>query len=637
MSGTSTPNKSITKKPKSDPESRRYPTPLVPEKWLPHWGVLLLLLLLAAVIYLPHLSGEFVWDGRIEIRDNPRLHDLSDPWSLMMEGAQLPPRPLPYLSFALNFAIFGDDPYWFRLVNLAIHIANGCLIFWLLEQLCRKQSDSHVVADNARLLAASVAILWTIHPIATQVVSYVYQRQESLTALLMLVCLAAYLKFRDAPERKLWLLASLTTCGLAMTCKETAIVTPILIMTIDYFFFPAATIGAALASRWKTYAGFLATASILIGIMLLKKTTYAELETLQATPFQYLLNQADAIVHYLQITFAPQHVALNYQHEDYSLSDVWLHLTLIAGLLALTAWGTAKRRAIGFVGCWFFLNLAPTSSVLPLVQPIQDYRIYLAIISLLFLPCCGLLWCFRMPSLFGVGRISYAAVWLAVVAAATWQSSAFAAVFQSEGSVWRSTCEACPENSYAIQMLTFCMLEEHRNQELIEYLLRRDAEQNRHIDRAIKSSLVTSLQKSGRIQDAIRYADLLAVRDDLQPTDYSVLGNAYRDHDSTKALHFLERALKETPESSEVLNNLGTIYARTDPEKGADYLRRAIQADASNPSAHLNLGNALARMNQFDAAIASYDATLALDPGNRTAQQNRQIVAQMRNKRQTAD
>lgn len=636
MSGTSTPNKSITKKQKSDPESRRYPTPLAPEKWLPHRGVVLLLLILAAAIYLPHLSGEFVWDGRIEIGDNPRLHDLSDPWALMMEGAQLPPRPLPYLTFALNFAIFGDNPAWFRLVNLAIHAANGCLIFWLIEQLCRRQADSQLVADNARLLAASVAILWTLHPLATQVVSYVYQRQESLTALLTLLCLAAYLKFHEAPERKSWLSASLAACGLAMTCKETAIVTPLLIMTIDYFFYPAETIGAALASRWKTYAGFLASSSVLIGIMLLKKTTYAELESLQSTPLQYLLNQADAIVHYVQITFAPQHVALNYQHDDYSLGDVWPQLAFVAGLLALTAWGTAKRKAIAFLGCWFFLNLAPTSSVLPLVQPIQDYRIYLAMASLLFLPCYGLLRCFRAPRLFGVGRICYAAVLFAAIMAAVWQSSAFAALFQSEGSVWRSTCEACPDNPYAIQMMTFCMLEERRNQELIEYLLRRDAEQNRHVDRAIKSSLATSLQKSGRPDEAVRYADLLAIRDDLQPTDYSVIGNAYRDHDPAKALRFLELALAEDPDSSEVLNNLGTIYARTDPEKGAAYLQRAIAADAANPSAHLNLGNALARMNQFDEALACYEKTLALDPGNKTARRNRQIIAQMRDK-QNAD
>jgi protein O-mannosyl-transferase len=95
-------------------------------------------LLLAAVVltvlaYLPSLRGPFLWDDLSEIRDNPAIRTLMPPWRPMLEGANSLTVRSPYFTFALNYAVHGLEPTGFHVVNIAIHLANGLLVWWIVR------------------------------------------------------------------------------------------------------------------------------------------------------------------------------------------------------------------------------------------------------------------------------------------------------------------------------------------------------------------------------------------------------------------------------------------------------------------------------------------------------------------------
>ena len=93
--------------------------------------------ILTCFAYLPSLTGDFLFDDLSEIVGNPAIRELWPPWRSMFQGGELPHRPLPYYSFAINYAAGGADPFGYRVVNLAIHLVNGWLLWNVVERTLR--------------------------------------------------------------------------------------------------------------------------------------------------------------------------------------------------------------------------------------------------------------------------------------------------------------------------------------------------------------------------------------------------------------------------------------------------------------------------------------------------------------------
>ncbi|MFM8706818.1 MAG: hypothetical protein ACKOHK_01650, partial [Planctomycetia bacterium] len=142
--------------------------------------------------FLNSLDGEFLMDDFCEILDNPRMESLWPPWRVMLEGDGLPTRPLPYLTFAIDRAIWGKRAFGYHLTNLVIHVAAALALFFLARTTLRSPRLRATHGDHTDVLAALIASLWAVHPLHTQAVTYIYQRLESMTAMLSLVSLAAF-------------------------------------------------------------------------------------------------------------------------------------------------------------------------------------------------------------------------------------------------------------------------------------------------------------------------------------------------------------------------------------------------------------------------------------------------------------
>jgi tetratricopeptide (TPR) repeat protein len=343
---------------------------------------------LTVVAFLNSFGGQFVFDDVHEIERNPWLEPLLPPWQAMFVGNALPARPLPYLTFAIDRALWGVQPFGYHITNLAIHVTAALALFELVRLALLSPRLGGRWADRAVPLAMVIATIWAVHPLQSQAVTYIYQRIESMTGMFCLVALAAFAEAAVRGWPRSWLLGSVAATAAAMASKENAVVLPLLILAYDWLFVPAEP-GPDMPRNWVRdlrgrawyYLLLAATWAILAGVMLSQKSRYQEFQDLQHSPRDYLLTQSEVILHYLRLAILPVGQQIDYSgwHVANSFGDVWPAFVAVTLLVVITITGMMLRSPWASIGVLFFLALAPTSSVMPVEAVANEHRMYLAL------------------------------------------------------------------------------------------------------------------------------------------------------------------------------------------------------------------------------------------------------------------
>ena len=168
------------------------------------------------------------------------------------------------------------------------------------------------MADAADELALAAAMIWVVHPLQTEAVTYIYQRLESLMGLFYLLTLYCFVRSRASARPRLWLETAVLCCGLGMTCKEVMVTAPLLVLWYDRVFV-ADNWPDLLRRRWGFYAALAATWPIVIMVVQCQAHRYGELfDEKTRTPWEYAVNQPSVILHYLRLTFFPRGQCLFY-------------------------------------------------------------------------------------------------------------------------------------------------------------------------------------------------------------------------------------------------------------------------------------------------------------------------------------
>jgi len=343
---------------------------------------------ITCVAFLNSFAGKFVLDDIQDIAHNPALEQLFPPWDAMFVGNRLPARPLPYLTFAIDRAIWGVRPFGYHATNLLIHVIAALALYDIVRTTLLSPRLRGRWGDLAVPLAMVIAMIWAVHPLQTQAVTYVYQRIESMTGMFCLVSLACYARAAAQATGRgwsvAWLAGSVAAAAGAMASKESAVVLPLLILAYDWFFVapePAASWLHSLRGRFWYYA-LLASTWLLIGLQLaIQAKKYQEFNEKNHSPFEYALTQSGVILHYIRLAVWPVGQQFDYSSWPVATS-VWqvlpALLTLVA-MVAVTAIGTLHRRAWAWLGVVFFLALTPTSSIMPIEAVANEHRMYVAL------------------------------------------------------------------------------------------------------------------------------------------------------------------------------------------------------------------------------------------------------------------
>jgi Flp pilus assembly protein TadD len=556
----------------------------------------------AFAVYAHTFSAPFVFDDIPSILDNASIRQLWPLWTPLsppseLLGLPVGGRPLVNVSLALNYALGGTTPAGYRAVNLLIHALAGLALFGVVRRTLRLSdsgspsqardstrrpgSEATHLSRAATPLAFAVALLWTVHPLQTESVTYVCQRAESLMALCYLMTLYAFIRSTESSRPLRWWLVSAFACLLGMATKEVMVSAPLIVLLYDRTFV-SGSFAAAWRARSRFHLTLAATWGVLAALVLgnLHRGGTAGFEA-GITPWTYALTQVYAIAHYLRLAFWPHPLVFDYGTETVTgAGALALPALVLAVLLALTVHALVRRPALGFVGAAFFALLAPTSSFVPVAtQTIAEHRMYLPLAGVLVLAILAL---HRLAARRAVLIAGLAALGLGAITVAR------NADYHSAASLWSDTVAKRPTNSRA------------------------------------QSNLGILLFQSGQTAEAIaRFEAALHLRPAF-PEARANLGNVYLQlNRPADALPLFVEALRLKPDFPEARSNLGLALkqlGRTDEAAAA--FRETIRRQPAYAEAHHNLAIALLEANQLPAALEEFSATLRLKPDFADAHSN---------------
>lgn len=406
--------------------------------------------------YLNAIGVPFLLDDALNVGDNPSIRNLRDILGVLAGSAHtgVAGRPVSNLTFAVNWALGGGNPSGYHLFNIVIHIGSAFALFGVVRRSLLLPSMAERYGKWSVRLAFFSALIWAVHPLATQAVTYVTQRIEALMAFFFLLVLYCSIRAIGSKRPILWQIGAVCAMFLGAGSKEVIVAAPVMVFLYEWTFNRSSAFG--IIRRSPVLYGGLALGLCFLFFLVAGGGTSSKAYAGhgQYTPLTYLLNQPEAVAGYIRLAFWPDRLCFDYGWPSDGLFG-WPHpkaLRILAfalplgAVLALALWGTWKRRAWAYPGIWFFVILAPTSSVLPLWCVASEQRAYLPLAGL------AVLFVFAVHTLFAKylkdsrWAIGLFAVLVPILAAATHSRNA---VYATELSIWTDTVEKLPGNSRA--------------------------------------------------------------------------------------------------------------------------------------------------------------------------------------------
>ncbi len=544
---------------------------------------ILIICLLGIIIYSNTFHASFHFDDEPSIFSNPAIRNLRNLKAIWDFN---PTRFFAYLSLAFNYRLHRLSLPGYHLFNLAVHLGASMLVCWLaLLVLSSPKVKDYPVAGHAKLISLLAGLIFAAHPIQTQAVTYIIQRTASLAAFFYLLSVCCYLKARlkqtQKPDFRCWLrfyAGSILAAFAAFFTKEFSVTLPFMLLLCEVSLF---------RDDYKKVIKHLAPFFLLLLLVLTTiKITGSESRSLQefqasltaVTPVQYLLTQFLVIVTYLRLLLLPVNQNLDY---DYPIAQtLWQTPVLISFLLLLLILAAAvilfrKHRLLSFSIFWFFLTLAPESSIFPIRDVIFEHRLYLPMAGYsIFLPT-------GFYCLFGEKRLKpMVAALLAVVTCYSVMAYTRNRVWRDEITLWSDVAAKSPNKARSF------------------------------------SNLGTAYAYRGRYQEAIDACkQAIRIKPDIAET-YNNLGVAYTGMGRhQEAIDACKQALRLKPDYAEAHNTLGAIYYKLSLyQEALDAYKQAVRIIPYYAKAHYNLGLIYEKLGRYQEALDAYKQAVSISP-----------------------
>lgn len=553
-----------------------------------HAAWALALIVAAVVAYIPSFSGVFLFDDIRTIVENPHLRQLWPPWSMLD-----PSRPLVELSLKLNYAIGGLRVGGYHLFNLLVHVCAGLTLFGLVRRSMVWRDPSGASDRRAMCIAGAAALVWLVHPLNTQAVTYVIQRSESMMALSYLFMLYAIVRAaearRDSAREAVWAWSTIAVlvCAAGMACKAVMVTAPIVAILFD-----RCVLGTGWKDIWKLrgvmYAGLAASWLVLGWLGVFRGTFDTQMAGAEVgfgvtkmTPGAYAMTQPGVILHYLRLAVWPHPLCLDYAWRPVAgIGEAASAVAGLVGLLAASVWLIWRCPAAGFAAAGFFIVIAPTSSFVPIKDLAMEHRVYLPLAAVVVLAVLGVDAVLRRFALSVAGKAIGGALIVVVATAMTAQTIRRNFDYQSGLTMWGSVVSLRPENPRA------------------------------------RNNYGNALVAAGYREDGVEeFETALRLNPDIAKVHLS-LGVALAEMGRTnQARRHYEEAIRLRPDYAKAHNSVGLLLAKE--KKWTEAIRAfeaAIAARPDNADGHYNLGLALASSGQAARAVDCYREALRLRP-----------------------
>lgn len=318
-------------------------------------------------------------------------------------------RPVAYASLHLNHLLDDFNPRWFRVLNIVFHAANSLLIYALLRLLLRRSPESGSLPHGTSVFIPVVAaLLFAVHPLATESVTYIIQRFTSLSTLFYLLTLWLYftsLHTASRTHRRLLLTSAVLLLVLGMLTKECVFTAPLMAVVIDRL-----VNGTRLVSALRRALPLLLCLPIIPGLVILTSMARHEGQfsllsafnivnriDLPVDHWHYIVTQITVVAAYLQLIFWPAGLNIDPEwplHRSLLETPVLLALAVLAALISGAWWMWRRHRddarsRLAFAGTlWFFITMSVSSGLVPLPDLMAEHRSYLPSIGIFAMVAC---------------------------------------------------------------------------------------------------------------------------------------------------------------------------------------------------------------------------------------------------------
>lgn len=648
---------------KKSPPPKSRPSLSPSRQWA--WAGVVIPILIALIgfaAYSNSLNGEFVLDDKRNIEGDlsvrtllpTRSSLLGPPWTTFTG------RPVTMFSFALGYQIHQTDPWGYHIVNIVIHILVGLVLFGVLRRTLRLPALQPRFSGREDWIAGIIALIWVSHPLCSSSVSYISQRAESLMGLFYLLTLYCFIHGTQSVRGRHWYVLTVVCCMLGLATKEPMASAPLIVLLYDRTLLAGSFVNA-FRQRRALYIGLFATWLPFFGFLSLHPHgPDVALSFPDLSSFDYFKTQAWVLVRYLRQSFWPSSLVLYYGRANESVYILRRFMEyapygiVIVSLLAATFWALWRGKPIALLGMWFFLILAPSSTIVAMpTEVLAEYRMYLPLISVIGVVVFAADAMLKESRLRGaVAAVLTASIIIALTLATRQRNRAYATTI----SMWQDIADKMPNNVIALTNLG-----------MFKYMAGNRAAAEADFQQALKlnaksgaalAGLGMLLETDGKLAEAEEKFRLAMEYEPLSPESYLNLAMVYAMQQRyEQAVEVLSKAAEKIPWEQDLHIVHGAMLLRAGREtEGNERLDRAIAADfdhaqsahrageilmqlnlpqpaekyfqqaasysSKNPRTYLTLAMLLTRQGKVDQAMEQYTRGLALSPNDLAALNN---------------
>jgi len=581
-----------------------------------------ILIIVCILIYSNTLEVPFVFDDRPNIVKNEsiRIDDIK-PESIIRAASNnfCKNRPVAYITFAINYYLGIYDVKGYHLVNISVHVINSMLLFYLFRMtlvlIYKRKGDMH--DHSISCIAFAAALIWLVHPLHTQSVTYIVQRMTSLCSMFFLGSMISYITARfSAKSLVRYALFSLCILSgmLSMMTKENAATLPVFIFLYEWYFIQDQSV------KWikqrcliiiPGIAVFLLIVLLYLGINPVERIM-ADYSQREFTPVQRIMTQWRVIMHYIGLMFYPDASRLNLDYHfalSYSLfKPVTTILSLIAiiTMVVMAIYLVKKELLISFSILWFLGNLAIESSIIPL-ELVYEHRTYL-------------------PSMFPVlaltvfadryirkYRIKIAAV-LIIAAVCSYWTYERNELWGDRIAFWEDCIEKSPDKARPHFNMGLALSGSGKKIDAIKFY-----EKTIEIDPDFKDAhknIGYILFHQGRIKESIPYfIKVLTIDPDDKQAIENLANALLAGKEYKKSMTFFAKLIRIDPDNAQAYHGIGYCLASKGRiDEALRFYERSISINADNAETHLHLGISLARKRQYQEALRRFSEAIRIRP-----------------------
>ncbi|MBN1870252.1 MAG: tetratricopeptide repeat protein [Candidatus Omnitrophica bacterium] len=562
---------------------------------------LVLIIFAGVCVYANSLGGQFVWDDETLVKDNPYIKS----WNYLPkiftsrlgsvvkeEGAFY--RPMQIFTYLIDYSIGRLNVLGYHIVSMAWHILAALSVFGLIQILFRDGK-----------LSLLTALLFVVHPVHTEAVSYVAGRADSLAAFFMFFSFILYLTHREKGGA-LVLTGMAASFILALLSKELSLVLPILVLFYHYVF-----------KKPIDKKAFMILIGILVGfslwrLLVIGSSSVAEGEA--PTFFQRLPGVFISLASYFRLLLLPYDLHMEYGGLlfPYTQPQMYVGVVLLALIFFYVLGRKNRDPFLFFAAGWFFIALLPSSNLLfPINAYMAEHWLYLPSVGFFLVLARFLLSLYAQPKSKSLA-VSMIVGLLVFYSVLTIRQNRY---WSNGIDFYKRVLHYAPGSSRLYNNLAKAYHDAGKNEELIELL--RSAIQLQPDNALAHNNLGNAYKEAGNFDAAAR-SYLEAIR--IDPTHagpYYNLSSLYSEMEGKEdeVIALLHKAIELSPHFSKAYNKLGLVYLeKGELDKTIELLTRSMNLNPDDPEVYHNFGYVYIQAGDNKKAKAMYKKALEVNP-----------------------